>query len=350
MPTEEERLYQIALTRAPGIGPVNARKLLEAYASAKAIFAALRKVPDLAFAEDTLRFAEREGIRLIFLTDPEYPGLLRECHDPPTLLYYKGNADLNHPRALAVVGTRKASAYGLGLAERLVSELAPYDVQIVSGLAFGIDAAAHKAAISVGLQTIAVLGCGVDDVYPAQHRDLAARLVARGGLLSELPLGTDPEAHQFPRRNRVIAGLCSATIVVESARDGGSMHTAGLAFGYHREVFAFPGKAGDPMYAGCHALIQRQQASLITGSADLVQQLGWTRTPAGRRTSAAATDVDPGAAQVLRLLTTHESLHRDELLRLSGLGNSRLAELLLDLELRSKVAPIPGNRYRVTQA
>lgn len=346
MPTEEERLHQIALTRVPGIGPVSARKLADAYVSAKSIFAALKKAPDLTFAESTLRFAEREGIRLLFLTDPEYPRLLRECHDPPTLLYYKGNANLNHPRPLAVVGTRKASPYGLGLAERLVSELAAYDVQIVSGLAFGIDATAHKTAISVGMQTIAVLGCGLDDVYPPQHRDLAKRCA----ILSELPLGTHPNAHQFPRRNRIIAGLCSATVVVESAKDGGSMHTAGLAFGYHREVFAYPGKATDDMYGGCHALIQRQQACLITNGADLVAQLGWTPATTSPLTSAAAIELDPGAARILRLLTAHDSLHRDELLRLSGLENSRLAKLLLDLELQSKVAPIPGNRYRVTQA
>ena len=272
----DELCYRIALTKVPGIGCVQARLLLEKFGNAKAIFEArrshlehtegigskraaqIKKFTDFTAAEKELAFIHRYKIKPLFLTDSGYPQRLLSCYDPPTLLYVKGSINLNAPKIVAVVGTRTPSEQGGRVAEMLIQGLAAAEVTIVSGLARGIDAAAHRLALKYQTPTLGVLAHGLDYLYPHEHRSLAKQMLEQGGgLLTEFPSQHKPDKHHFPNRNRIVAGLSDALIVIESGCKGGSMLTAALANGYHKEVFAVPGRISDPKSAGCLLLIQQ---------------------------------------------------------------------------------------------
>src|SRR5688500_11470856 len=258
-----ELIYQLSLTQVPYIGAVHAKKLCETFGSASAIFNAsqkelenvefigtikaksIKKFRDFAAAEKEIRFIEKYAIKGLFLTSPEYPQRLLNCFDPPTMLFYRGSADLNAPKIVAIVGTRNNSEYGKNFTEKLIKTLARMNVIIVSGLAFGIDAIAHKCSLKYKLPTIAVVAHGLDTIYPEENTNLAKQIIKDGGLLTEFQSNTKPDRHNFPSRNRVVAGISDATIVVESGLKGGSTITANMAWDYHRDVYAVPGRSID---------------------------------------------------------------------------------------------------------
>jgi DNA processing protein len=358
-------LSQIALTLVPHIGAVQARILVDHFGEADAIFkagkkelssieyigevraAAIRQFSNFSEAEAQLRFIEQYNIQALFLTDAGYPQRLLHCPDAPTLLYFKGNANLNAPKVISIIGTRGNTAYGRHLTEQLVADLAGQDILILSGLAMGIDAIAHKAALAAQLPTVGVLAHGLDTIYPAQHKTLAKEMLLQGGLLTEFSSKVAPDKYNFPKRNRIVAGMADATIVVETGTKGGSMITAGLASGYNRDVFAFPGKTTDAKSAGCLSLIQHNKAALITNAQQMMEMMGWWHTTVGA--PAAQTTLFPVLSQeeqlIVDLCKEKEAVHIDELYSSCGLSSSAIAAVLLEMELKGLLTTLPGKRY-----
>ena len=291
---QSELLYQLALTLVPNIGDVHAKMLLQHYGSAQAVFKArtgaleklegigsvranaIKKFDDFNTAEKEIAFIEKYKIKTLFLTDKDYPQRLLNCYDSPTILFYKGTADLNTSKIVAIVGTRSNTDYGKSFTEKLVKDLSEQNILIVSGLAFGIDAYAHKAALKNNLPTVGVVGHGLDTIYPAANAGLAKEMIKHdGGILTEFFSNTKPDKHNFPLRNRLVAGLCDATVVVETAIKGGSMITAKLADAYNRDVFAVPGRTVDKNSGGCNHLIKNNKAILLTDADELLEVMGW---------------------------------------------------------------------------
>jgi len=289
------------------------------------------------------RLTTDDGKQLSF-DDPRYPRALRFTADPPPVLYVKGRIEPADMEAIAVVGSRAASPYGLAVGERLARELAEAGITVVSGSAVGIDAAAHRGALDAGGRTIAVLGCGIDQVYPVRHRRLAAEIARRGALVSELPFGTPPLGPNFPRRNRIVSGLALGVVVVEANERSGSLITARLALEQGREVFAVPGEAGLDRTRGTHRLL-RQGARLAEGGTDVIEDaLPWRMQNAQRRLPPADPSISPDA---VRMLAAFENVaeHVDRLIERSGFDPSRALQTLLELELAGEVLRRPGMRY-----
>jgi DNA processing protein len=374
--------YQIALTLIPNIGPVQAKILLQHY-EAEEIFKTktslleriegigtirannIKAFDDFKVAEDEIAFIEKYKIRPLFLTDPDYPQRLLNCYDSPTLLYYRGEANLNASRIIAVIGTRNNTEYGKHITETLIADLAALDVTVVSGLAYGIDAIAHKASLKNNLPTIGVLAHGLDQVYPSQHAGFAKDMIKhRGGLLTEFRSATNPDKHNFPTRNRIVAGMSDVTVVIETGVKGGSMITAELANGYNKDVFAVPGRANDSKSSGSNHLIRNNKAILLTDAEQLIDWMGWEET-AGRLEPGAGSH-QPGAGSrklgagnqkelfielsneekiIVEILKEKEAAHIDEINLRSGLSSSTVAAAILNLELQNVVLSQPGKRY-----
>jgi DNA processing protein len=361
-----ELLYQLALTLVPQIGDVQAKILVQQLGTASAVFKApvrlLEKLEGIgtiraqaikAFrnfdaAETELRFIEKQGITPLFLTDAAYPQRLLHCNDAPTLLFYKGTADLNTSRIVSIVGTRTNTDYGKAFTEKLVQELSTFPVLIVSGLAYGIDAFAHKAALKNGLKTVGVVGHGLDKIYPPAHTSLAQVMLQKGGLLTEFFSGTKPDKHNFPLRNRVVAGISDATVVVETLINGGSMITAKLADAYNRDVFAVPGRTIDAKSAGCNYLIQHNKAILLTEARELLKVMGWTEEKKDKKQQRELfIELTPDEQKIIALLQEKESVHQDEINISSGLSSSAAAAAILNLELQHIVASLPGKMFKL---
>ncbi len=289
---------------------------------------------------------ERLGIEAVFFDEPDYPALLSHCKDSPYVLFYRGQLRTwTGLPALAVVGTRRMTTYGQRATEYIIEGLQAARPVIISGLAIGIDATAHQAALAHQLPTVAVLAHGLDRIYPLEHRRLSQRIVEEGGaLLSEFPTGTKPDKEHFPRRNRIIAGLAEATLVVESALKGGALLTAQYAFSYDREVFAVPGRIFDQQSQGCLKLIQDQVATPVMGGQDIIQQLRWqTRSPQSREQKIA---LDAKEQQIYDLLRAHQQpLSAEEIAQRLSLPLAEVFGLLTALELKGKVHALPGQRY-----
>jgi DNA processing protein len=360
----EELLYWLALTRVPGVGNMNGRALVNFAGSAKKVFElpagklqrvsgvgektvrALKSGKDLEWAEAELTFAQKESIHIITLNDDAYPAKLKECPDAPLVLYYKGTANLNVGYSLAVIGTRKMTAYGKSVCEKIIGGLAGYHVQIVSGLAYGVDICAHRAALENGLLTLAVLAHGLDTIYPAQHKATAAKMAETGGLLSEYPGGTLPDKQNFPKRNRIVAGMCDATLVIESAEEGGAMITAALAAGYHREVLAVPGMVSSQYSRGCNALIRNQVAQLVESAEDIIKMMGWDQLESILPKQAKLPlGLDEGEMVLYRFIEVSGEVGIDALLYHSGLDPGSLAAMLLSMECKGALRNLPGKRY-----
>ncbi|HEY1114532.1 MAG TPA: DNA-processing protein DprA [Chitinophagaceae bacterium] len=362
-----ELVYQLALTLVPNIGDVQARLLVQHYGSASAVFKAkrrelekiegmgevraraIRDFKDFSVAENEMAFIEKYKIQPLFLTDAAYPKRLLNCYDPPTILFYKGTADLNAARVLSIVGTRRQTDYGRHFTEQLVEDLAGEGVLVVSGLATGIDGIAHRAALKNQLPTVGVVGHGLDKIYPQEHTRLAREMILEGGgILTEFFSGTDPDKHNFPQRNRIVAGISNATVVIETEVKGGSMITAKLAASYNRDVFALPGRITDKMSGGCNHLIQHNMASLVTGAKDLLEMLGWgEQKKKPRPQKELFIDLSPDEYKILNLLQQKESVHIDEINIQSGLSSSAVAAALLNLELQNVIVGMPGKMYKV---
>lgn len=369
----ENPLYRIALTMLKGIGPVQGRQLLCALGSAEAVFTEkkrlLETVPGISRAaaieiarpealrqaEQELLFVEKNKIALYFITDENYPFRLKECDDAPLLFYFKGTGRPHAPKVLSIVGTRHITDYGKELTRALIGDLSRLfpGLLIVSGLAYGVDIQAHRQALHYGLPTVGVLAHGLDRLYPPAHRSTAVEMLEQGGLLTDFPSGTNPDRPMFVCRNRIVAGLADATVVVESAEKGGSLITADLAFSYNRDVYSFPGRVGDARSSGCNRLIRQNKAGLITCAADLVASLGWEteekRPPAGRQKTLPLFDLTSGEQQITSLLKEHGALQVNQLARLSELPVWQLAPVLFDLEMKGAVKALPGGRYRAEE-
>jgi DNA processing protein len=358
----DERVYQIALSLLPGIGPVTAKKLLDHCGSASEIFRqkkkALMRIPRVGegiasslkngeifkLAEKELTEAVKKNRELIFFLDKAYPQRLKQCYDSPILLYYEGCANLNHRRMVAVVGTRRITHYGEQITENLIETLAPYNVIILSGLAYGVDAMAHKAALKYEVPTIGVLGHGLDKMYPAAHRKLASKMIESGALLTDYPAATKPDRENFPQRNRIVAGLCDALVVIESGESGGSMITAEFANNYNRDVFAFPGKAGDEFSAGCNKLIKQHKAAIIESGEDLAQFMRWEKTESSKQSNLIL-PADANEEKMVWALRENGKLHEDELASLMQFNKKDLSSLLIRMEFSGQIKALAGKFY-----
>lgn len=363
----QELHYRIALTLIPQVGDVVAKELLQHFGTATDIFqarrhqleriqgvgifraSAIRKFTDFKRVDQEIAFMERHGIRAVFYTDDDYPKRLRHCYDSPVLLYSKGNIDLQVQKMLSIVGTRRPTAYGLAVCEELVAALAPHQITIVSGMAYGIDIIAHRAAVKHGLPTIGVLAHGLDRLYPAAHASTSLQMQANGGLLTDFCSGTEPTRQNFPRRNRIVAGLCDATLVIESGQRGGSLITADIACGYHRDVLAIPGRIGDATSAGCLELIKQNKAALVTSAEDILQTLDWRPSAPLPSTpqSGLFHELDEDQQIVVTLLQGHSPLHIDEIQARSGISQNRIPGILLELEMQAILRSLPGNTYQL---
>ncbi len=359
-------LHELALNFAPEVGDKTARVLLEHFGSAEAVLKApmkalvavdgvglvrargIKNESLLQRAADEIAFADANGVQIIWHDDPRYPSRLRACADAPLVLFMKGAGDLNPARAVAIVGTRRATDYGVKLCEDLVDGLAPHGVSIVSGLAHGIDAVAHKRCIASGIPTFGVVAHGLERMYPHNHKSLAEEMQTIGGVLTEFPSGADMHPNNFPVRNRIVAGMSDVTVVVETDLKGGSMISAYLAHGYNRDVAAFPGRVGDSRSAGCNALIGRGVASLITSADDLLTVMGWQsskkKAPVQRQLALALSSEEQAVVDAMQ---GKDSIHADDLLLQTGLPYSQLAGTLLQLELQGVVRTLTGKMYRL---
>ncbi|WP_316739249.1 DNA-processing protein DprA [Pedobacter aquatilis] len=360
-------LHKIALTFIKSIGPVNAKNLLAYCGSAEAVFLASRKqllqIPGigektveailktdaLERAQEELNFIEKHGIEVLFFSDENYPKRLKNCADGPILLYFKGKADLNHPRIISIVGTRNATDYGKALCKQLCEVLSAYDVLIVSGLAYGIDVAAHKECIANNISTVGVLGHGLDRLYPQVHKPVTQKMVLNGGLLSEFPTKTDPDRQNFPQRNRIIAGIADATIVIEASIKGGALITAEIANSYNKDVYAFPGRTTDVYSEGCNFLIKTNRAGLINNANDLIYYLGWDDEVRKKKIETQTTlqlNLTANEQKIVDVLKDNQ-LTIDELSITAGIQQSKLAIILLTLEMQGAIISLPGKIYKL---
>ena len=307
----------------------------------------------IELAEREMEFIEKNNIKLICKGDKEYPYRLAECNDAPLVLHQMGNADLNVKRIVSIVGTRHASEYGKSVCENFVSDLAKFapDTLIVSGLAYGIDICAHRAALKAGLPTIGVLAHGLDRIYPGTHRATAKSMLENGGLLTEFMSGTEPFKQFFVQRNRVVAGLADATVVIESASKGGSLITASLAAGYDRDCFAFPGRINDQYSQGCNELVSRNRAALITSAYDCVEAMNWEVDTKKKSAEDLQTELFPemsaeesGVMTALR--ENSDGLQVNQMVVMLNIPINKLLPLLFEMEMRGYVKAVAGGRYR----
>lgn len=356
-------MFRIALTEVPLVGHKTAKHLLDHFGSAEKIFEAplseLNQVPKIRKTvpseiinfqgfprvKTELEFIKKEGIQALFYQDPAYPQRLTNFDDCPIILYYKGNADLNAQKIVSVVGTRMATERGRNHCEKLIEELKDQGVLVVSGLAYGIDIIAHKACLKNQVATVGVLGQGLDKTYPLEHKKTAQEMVSNGGLLTEFITQTKPDRENFPMRNRIIAGMCDALVVVESAEKGGSIITAELANQYHKDVFAFPGRVSDKFSVGCNRLIKIHKASLIENAKDIFYLLRWeTKKRPGLQRNLFI-ELSEEEEMVNKILEEFGPTGMDALSYKTQLTTSKLSGVLLEMELKGIIKCLPGNRF-----
>lgn len=352
----EEWLNRIALTWGNRTRQRQLRKLLDEYPTA--VEAAARHSEwlsreSLAFAEKELAFVEKHGIGLYYYKDANYPYRLAQCVDAPLLMYAKGNVNVDTKHVLSIVGTRMPSERGKDWCRRLVLDLAAKvpDLTIVSGLAYGIDVVAHKAALEAGIPTVIIPAHGLDRIYPSVHRQVAVQSLDKGGILTEYACGTEPERFNFVARNRIIAGLADAVVVVESKKKGGSLITADMAIDYGRDVFALPGRSDDECSAGCNDLIKRNRAQLIENADDLIAAMQWEDV---KREAVQTTmvemlaDLSPTQEQLVALLReAEEGLHINQIVMETQMSYGAVSADLVMLELEDIVKSMPGGMWRI---
>ena len=361
----EQKLYEIALTLIPYIGVVNGKKLVAYCGGAEAVFRenknALRQISGIhenvingidskevmTRAEEEMMFIEKNGIKPLFYLDKDYPKRLQHCHDSPMMLYYKGNADLNAEKTVGIVGTRNITDYGRYVVEKLIEDLATDNVMIISGLAYGVDAAAHRAALKYDLATVGVLGHGMQTIYPAENRKLSTSMIEKGGILTEFVSGTKPDRENFPQRNRIVAGMVDCLVVIESALKGGAMITAEIANSYDREVFAMPGRVGDIYSEGCNQLIKTNKANLLVSAADIRYVMRWdVDTKVVAKQMRLFRDFSEDEKKVMDVFAENNVVHIDDIIIGTDLSPSKIASILLSLEFDGVLTALPGKRYQ----
>ncbi|PID89488.1 MAG: DNA-protecting protein DprA [Bacteroidia bacterium] len=358
--------YKIGISLIPKIGCINAKKIIAYTGGVEAVFKekkrTLMKIPGigeqlannitqaqtLKRAEEEIEFMQKNGIKASFYLDADYPERLKHCNDAPVMLYTKGNGTLNKRKAISIVGTRKATSYGKEICENIVEQLAEakHDVLIVSGFAYGIDITAHKAALKNKLSTAAIFAHSLNKTYPAVHKKYRKEVEENGVLASEFMSQTSPEPKYFLQRNRIIAGLTDATIVVESAEKGGSLVTADIANSYHRDVFAFPGRIGDKYSAGCNKLIKINKAALLTNVADIEYLLGWdrseTKMPVQQKLFV---NLSSDEEKIINFISRQEKASIDMISLQTQLPPSKVSSLLLNLEFAGLIKCLPGKIF-----
>jgi DNA processing protein len=365
---DQERISFLSLHFIPGVGDFLVKQLVSYCGSAEQVFKTpkgkLLKIPGVgevsaeaikngkSFHEAELELlkAEKEGTEILFFTDKKYPQRLKSIEDAPSLLYFKGNHNLNPTKTVGIVGTRQATEYGKLMVEKICRELVPHRPLVISGLAYGIDIHAHKQALHNGLATIGVMGSGIDIIYPAAHKETARKMIGNGGLLTENHFGTKPDAHNFPARNRIIAGLCDALIVVEAADKGGALITADIANSYNKDVFAVPGNVGSQYSEGCNKLIKTNRANLFNSVKDLEYIMNWTSDSPSEVHTIEFSSFEPDEQIVLNILMSAKGpMMVDELSLRSSLPPSTLASILLTLEFKNAVKALPGKMFTLRQ-
>jgi DNA processing protein len=371
MESEELLKYQIALTMLPKVGGITAKKLISYCGGVEAVFrekkVALLKIPGIgeniasaiakhnifSEAEKELAFIKKHQIQTLFYTQPEYPSRLKHCDDGPILLFYKGTASLNKEKVIAIVGTRSITSYGNQKCVEFVEGLKKYNPLIVSGLAYGVDARAHKTALDNNLETIGVLGHGLDRIYPPLNKNLAESMLEKnGGLLSDFVSNTQPDRENFPKRNRIIAGMVDMLIVIEAAVTGGALITATIANSYSRDVFAVPGRTTDTYSQGCNKLIKSLKAHLAEGVADIEYIMGWEETAQKSKKNTQSqlfVELDEQEKGIVEILKESGDMSFDHLVQKTGLSFSHTSSLLLNLEFKGIVSNLPGRIFRLTR-
>ena len=367
MLSKTELLYTLALQCVPNLGDTSAKKLLQHVGSAEGIFKENKntllkidgigafKLKDLSekrfldTAEEELRYMEANGIAFSYFKDKAYPEKLKHCMDGPILFFHSGNIDLQNKRILSIVGTRNITTYGTTFCEKLIEELAPLNPVIISGFAYGVDITAHKAAMDNGMQTIGCLAHGFTQIYPKQHKRYIAKVKENGGFITEFWSSDSFDRSNFLKRNRIIAGMSEATIVIESAEKGGSLVTADIANSYNREVFAVPGRATDPQSRGCNNLIKSQQAHLLTGAADVIYMLGWelqSNTPKPQQTKLFV-ELTNEEKVVYKYLKTTKKDMLDSIALECNIPTFKAATILFNMEMKGVVRPLPGKLFQL---
>lgn len=364
----EDLKYKIALSMLPNIGGILARNLVAYIGSVEGVFAqsakALTKVPGIGEryarqiknnnvipkAEKELEYIEKNNISVHFYTDASYPRRLKNCVDAPLIIYTKGKMNLDMERVISIVGTRNATEYGKSIVNNLCREFAErkYNILVVSGLAYGIDIQAHRSAMEYKLPTVGVVAHGLDILYPAIHKQTAAKMLDNGGIITDFASNSKIDPANFIKRNRIIAGLADATIVVESAKKGGSLITADIASSYNRDVFAFPGRSGDTYSKGCNQLIRNNGATLIEGIEDLEYFMGWEKTERiDAVQSSLFIDLNPDEQKVVDLLKDKGELFIDQISAEIKLPVSRVSAMMLNLEFKNILLALPGKMYKL---
>jgi DNA processing protein len=362
----DELFYYLALQSVDGIGPVNAKKLVDHFGGVKplfdekqhkikkikglnsGLFNRLKKREIFDKAEREIRFLENQKLRAVCFSDQDYPSKLKHCHDAPLLLFQKGNFNINNRKIISIVGTRLMTSYGSQFLKEFIQEIKIYDPVIVSGLAYGIDICAHQESMRNNICTVGILAHGLDRIYPKSHEGIAQKMIENGGLYTEFRSGTIPDRENFVKRNRIIAGISEATLVVESYKKGGSLITAQLASSYYRDVLAVPGRTTDRFSQGCNMLIKSNRAAMITSLKDLEYALGWTREPSAKRLiqKKLFVELDEQEKRLYNLLKDSEKKLLDQLALESGFSIQKTLTILLQLELKGMVSGHSGKRFQ----
>lgn len=361
---EDEKYYRLALNRVEGCGRSAVKEMLRCSGTARNVFEKpelwqkrlngrhtkrLKVVLDDSIrraVDEEIRLLERHNIGVCHYLDAGYPRRLRRCVDAPILYYYKGGSEFNYERMVAFVGTRNATMYGLKCVTKLLDELKDSNIVTVSGLAYGIDTKVHEESLNFGMTTIAVMGCGLKTVYPSTNRNLAMRIIDSGGtVVSEFPYDMGPERVNFPQRNRIIAGMSDAVVVVESSIKGGSIITAHIAHSYNRDVFAVPGSVFDDTHLGCHNLIKKNVAAVAASGADILEMMNWEQVAKPYQTELFV-ELDENEERICNLLDSGVMSVDDITDKFDDMTPSRLAGLLLGLELKGVIEALPGKKYR----
>jgi DNA processing protein len=367
----QDLIYQIGITLVKGIGNITAKHIIENLGNVALLFTekkhVLEKISGLSRriineihspevlkrAEKEIRFMEKGYIIPLFITEPVYPYRLKECVDAPVMLYFRGNADLNAEKIISIVGTRNATAYGRETTDQLVRDIKEVfpDSLIISGLAYGIDIVAHRAALREGLATVGILAHGLDRIYPPAHRNTAMEMLHAGGVLTDFISETNPDRQNFVKRNRIVAGISDCTIVVESAKKGGALITANIADSYNRDIFAYPGKTTDKYSEGCNLLIKYKKAALVTSAEDIFREMNWNNQPEITRPQAVQRTLFPELnleeQKVIDILSKAGSMQLNLLAIELDLPVSRLSVILFELEMNGLVRCKPGGMYNL---
>ena len=371
---EQQLLYNIALTRIGHFSLASALHLYRTLGSGEEIFLHRNEAQDilpdcsprlidnlkdwsepLKRAEVELEFCRNNNIRVLCLGDDNYPKRLEDCADAPLVMYYKGNANLNQSRVINIIGTRHCTTYGADFIRRFIHDLKALcpEVLVVSGLAYGVDINAHQQALAVGYETVGVVAHGLDYLYPAAHKDVAREMVNHGGLLTEFMTCTNADKGNFVRRNRIVAGMSDACILIESAAHGGGMITAGIAFDYGREVFALPGRVGDHFSEGCNNAIRENKAMLLTSVEDFVKTMGWEddalRIEAQKKgiERQLFPELSPEQQRIVDVLTKSNDLQLNQLSVKTGIPIGDITSILFQMEMMGVVKPMAGGNYHL---